>query len=235
LPEEETRPVRFPDLLKMVAESQPHMRVRFSTSHPKDISDRLLRTIAETPNICNHIHLPVQSGSSSVLKRMNRKYDREWYMKRISSIKEIIPDCGISTDVFCGFCGETEDEFQETLSLMECVGYDSAFMFKYSERPGTYAAKKLPDDVPEEVKSERLTRIIELQKKLSIESNKKDVGKIFEVLVEGNSKKSDDELSGRTQQNKMVVFPKVDYKKGDLVKVRIERYTQTTLIGTPVE
>ncbi|MCF8363890.1 MAG: tRNA (N6-isopentenyl adenosine(37)-C2)-methylthiotransferase MiaB [Prolixibacteraceae bacterium] len=235
LPEDETRPVRFPDLLKMVAESQPHMRVRFSTSHPKDISDRLLRTIAGTPNICNHIHLPVQSGSSSVLKRMNRKYDREWYMKRISAINEIIPECGISTDVFCGFCGETEDEFQETLSLMEWVGYDSAFMFKYSERPGTYAAKNLPDDVPEEVKSERLTRIIELQKKLSLESNKKDVGKVFEVLVEGNSKKSDDELSGRTQQNKMVVFPKMDYKKGDLVRVRIDKYTQTTLIGIPEE
>jgi tRNA-2-methylthio-N6-dimethylallyladenosine synthase len=166
---------------------------------------------------------------------MNRKYDREWYMKRISSIKEIIPDCGITTDVFCGFCGETEGEFQETLSLMEWVGYDSAFMFKYSERPGTYAAKNLPDDVPEEVKSERLTRIIELQKKLSLKSNEKDVGKVFEVLVEGHSKKSDDELSGRTRQNKMVVFPKMDYKKGDLVKVKIDKFTQTTLIGTPVE
>jgi len=235
LPEGETRPVRFPDLLKMVAKSHPQMRVRFSTSHPKDISDRLLRTIVETPNVCNHLHLPVQSGSSSVLKRMNRKYDREWYMKRISSIKEIIPDCGISTDVFCGFCGETEEEFQETLSLMEWVKYDSAFMFKYSERPGTYAAKNLPDDVPEEVKSERLTRIIELQKKLSLESNKKDVGKIVEVLAEGKSKKSEEELSGRTDQNKKVVFPKMNYKKGDLVKVKIEKYTQTTLIGTPIE
>lgn len=234
-PEEETRPVRFPDLLKMVAKSQPGMRVRFSTSHPKDISDRLLRTIAETPNICNHIHLPVQSGSSSVLKRMNRKYDRDWYMKRISAIKEIIPGCGITTDVFCGFCGESEEEFQETLSLMQWVGYDSAFMFKYSERPGTYAAKHLNDDVPEEVKSERLTRIIELQKQLSLDSNKRDVGKIFEVLVEGNSKKSENELSGRNEQNKMVVFPRENYQKGDIVKVKIEGYTQTTLIGKTVE
>ncbi|MBN2648461.1 MAG: tRNA (N6-isopentenyl adenosine(37)-C2)-methylthiotransferase MiaB [Prolixibacteraceae bacterium] len=234
-PEGETRPVRFPDLLKMVAESQPDMRVRFSTSHPKDISDRLLKTIAETPNICNHIHLPVQSGSSSVLKRMNRKYDRDWYMKRISAIKEIIPGCGITTDVFCGFCGETEEEFQETLSLMQWVGYDSAFMFKYSERPGTYAAKHLNDDVPEEVKSERLTRIIELQKQLSLESNKRDVGKIFEVLVEGNSKKSENELSGRNEQNKMVVFPRENYQKGDIVKVKIEGYTQTTLLGKAIE
>lgn len=234
-PEEETRPVRFPDLLKMVAKSQPGMRVRFSTSHPKDISDRLLRTIAETPNICNHIHLPVQSGSSSVLKRMNRKYDRDWYMKRISAIKEIIPGCGITTDVFCGFCGESEEEFQETLSLMQWVGYDSAFMFKYSERPGTYAAKHLNDDVPEEVKSERLTRIIELQKQLSLDSNKRDVGKIFEVLVEGNSKKSENELSGRNEQNKMVVFPRENYQKGDIVKVKIEGYTQTTLLGKAVE
>lgn len=234
-PEGETRPVRFPDLLKMVAKSQPGMRVRFSTSHPKDISDRLLRTIAETPNICNHIHLPVQSGSSSVLKRMNRKYDRDWYMKRISAIKEIIPGCGITTDVFCGFCGESEEEFQETLSLMQWVGYDSAFMFKYSERPGTYAAKHLNDDVPEEVKSERLTRIIELQKQLSLDSNKRDVGKIFEVLVEGNSKKSENELSGRNEQNKMVVFPRENYQKGDIVKVKIEGYTQTTLLGKAVE
>ncbi|MDA3879862.1 MAG: tRNA (N6-isopentenyl adenosine(37)-C2)-methylthiotransferase MiaB [Prolixibacteraceae bacterium] len=234
-PKGETRPVRFPDLLKMVAESQPDMRIRFSTSHPKDISDRLLRTIAKTSNTCKHIHLPVQSGSSSVLKRMNRKYDREWYMKRISAIKEIIPDCGITTDVFCGFCGETEEEFQETLSLMQEVGYDSAFMFKYSERPGTYAAKYLKDDIHEEVKSERLTRIIELQKKLSLESNKRDMCKIFDVLVEGASKKSKNELSGRNEQNKMVVFPKQNYKKGDIVKVKIENYTQTTLIGVAVE
>jgi len=231
LPEGETRPVKFPDLLKMVADSQPQMRVRFTTSHPKDLSEKLITTIAATPNICRHIHLPFQSGSSEVLKRMNRKYDREWYIKRIETIKKHLPDCGLSSDIFCGFSGETEAEFQETLSLMELVHFDTAFMFKYSERPGTYAAKHLPDDVPEEVKSERLSRMIELQNRLSLESNKRDIGKTLEVLVEGTSKKSKEELFGRTSQNKVVVFPKKNHKKGDLVLVTIERCTQTTLIG----
>lgn len=235
LPEGEKRPVRFPDLLKIVAESQPDMRIRFSTSHPKDLSGKLIETIASTPNICNHIHLPFQSGSSTVLKRMNRKYDREWYMKRIEAIKEAIPNCGLSSDIFCGFSGETEEDFQETLSLMEWVHFDSAFMFKYSERPGTYAHKHLPDDIPENVKSERLTRMIELQNRLSLESNTKDIGASFEVLVEGRSKKSEDELVGRTSQNKVVVFPKQNYKKGDYVLVKIERCTQTTLIGQAIQ
>ena len=232
--EGKNKPVKFPDLLKMVAESQPQMRVRFTTSHPKDLTERLIKTIATTPNICNHIHLPFQSGSSKILNLMNRKYDREWYMRRIESIKEIIPDCGLSTDVFCGFSTETEEDFQETLSLMEWVKFDSAFMFKYSERPGTYAAKYLKDDVPEEIKSERLDRMIKLQNQLSLEGNKQDIGKIFEVLVEGTSKKSEEELVGRTPQNKVVVFPAKGYKKGDFVQVKINRCTQTTLIGESI-
>ncbi|MDA3930578.1 MAG: tRNA (N6-isopentenyl adenosine(37)-C2)-methylthiotransferase MiaB [Prolixibacteraceae bacterium] len=233
-PEGEIRPFRFPDLLKLVAESQPEMRIRFSTSHPKDLSDRLLKTIASQPNICNQIHLPFQSGSSKILKLMNRKYDREWYLRRIDAIKEIIPECGLSSDIFCGFSSETEEDFQETLSLMKVVKFDSAFMFKYSERPGTYAHKHLPDDVLEEVKSERLTRMIELQNRISLEKNKKDIGKTFEVLIEGTSKKSKEELFGRTSQGKIVVFPKMNFQKGDYVKVKIERCTQTTLIGTLV-
>jgi tRNA-2-methylthio-N6-dimethylallyladenosine synthase len=234
LPEGETKPVRFPDLLKMVALSQPGMRIRFTTSHPKDLTDKLLKTMVSVPNICHHIHLPFQSGSSRILKLMNRKYDREWYLKRIESIREIIPGCGLSTDVFSGFCTETEEDFQETISLMELVKFDSAFMFKYSERPGTYSAKHMKDDVPEEVKSDRLTRIIELQNRLSLEGNKRDIGKTFEVLVEGTSKKSKEELVGRTSQNKVVVFPALNYKKGDLVQVKIERCTQTVLIGRAV-
>ena len=234
LPEGESKPVRFPDLLKRVALSQPGMRVRFTTSHPKDLTDRLLKTMASVPNICNHIHLPFQSGSSRILKLMNRKYDREWYIRRIEAIREILPDCGLSTDVFCGFSSETEEDFQETMSLMEWVKFDSAFMFKYSERPGTYAAKHLPDDVPEEVKSERLERMIKLQSRLSLESNKRDIGKTVEVLVEGTSKKSNDELFGRTSQNKVVVFPKENFKKGDYVTVKIDRCTQTALIGKSV-
>ncbi|MGF7138763.1 tRNA (N6-isopentenyl adenosine(37)-C2)-methylthiotransferase MiaB [Roseimarinus sediminis] len=230
-PEGESRPLRFPDLLKLVAESQPDMRVRFTTSHPKDLSERLLKTMATVPNICHHIHLPVQSGSSKVLKSMNRKYDREWYMRRIEAIREILPDCGISTDVFCGFSGESEEDFQETLSLMEWARFDTSFMFKYSERPGTYAAKNLPDDVPEEIKSERLSRMITLQNRLSLESNQHDIGKVVEVLVEGTSKKSKSELVGRTPQNKVVVFPALKHQKGDRVMVKIERCTQTTLIG----
>ncbi|MCF8357994.1 MAG: tRNA (N6-isopentenyl adenosine(37)-C2)-methylthiotransferase MiaB [Prolixibacteraceae bacterium] len=232
IPKNENKPVRFPDLLKSVALSQPQMRVRFTTSHPKDISTRLIKTIADTSNICNHIHLPFQSGSSRILKLMNRKYDREWYLDRIKTIREYIPDCGLSADIFCGFCTETEEDFQETLSLMEEVRFDTAFMFKYSERPGTYAAKHLEDDVPERVKSERLSRMIELQNKISLKNNQQNIGKTFEVLVEGVSKKSDKELVGRTSQNKVVVFPASGHKKGEYVTVKIERCTQTTLIGT---
>lgn len=231
LPEGKTKPVRFPELLKMVAQSQPAMRVRFTTSHPKDLSDKLLHTMAAMPNICKHIHLPFQSGSSRILQLMNRRYDRDWYLKRIAAIREIIPGCGLSTDVFCGFCTETEEDFMETMLLMEEVKFDSAFMFKYSERPGTYSAKYMDDDVPEEVKSDRLSRMIELQNHISLENNKNDIGKTFEVLVEGRSKKSDKELFGRTSQGKVVIFPGEDYKKGDYVLVTIERCTQTSLIG----
>ncbi|MBP7507669.1 MAG: tRNA (N6-isopentenyl adenosine(37)-C2)-methylthiotransferase MiaB [Prolixibacteraceae bacterium] len=229
--ESEKKIVRFPDLIKMVADSQPDLRIRFTTSHPKDLTDKLIKTIAETPNICNHIHLPFQSGSTRILNLMNRKYDRDWYIKRIETIRKFIPDCGLSTDVFCGFCSETEDDFLETLSLMEYVKFDSAFMFKYSERPGTYAAKNIPDDVPEAVKSERLERIIKLQNHISLNSNKNDIGKTFQVMIEGTSKKSQNELFGRTQQNKVVVFPALDFKIGDSVNVMVERCTQTTLIG----
>ncbi len=231
LPEGERKPVRFWDLLEMVAKEVPGLRIRFTTSHPKDMSDKVLRTIAANPNICRHIHLPLQSGSSRILNKMNRKYDREWYMKRISAIKEIIPDCGLSTDVFSGFCTETEEDHKETLSLMEWAGFDMSFMFKYSERPGTYAHSHLEDDVPEEVKTRRLNEIIELQNRLSIESNQDDIGKTFEVLVEGPSKKNPDEFFGRSSQNKVVVFPNMGFKKGDYVSVKVENCTQTTLIG----
>ncbi len=225
----------FPELLEKVAEINPLLRVRFATSHPKDISDQLIRTIADHANICKSIHLPVQSGSSRILKLMNRKYDREWYLDRISSIKKYIPDCGLSTDIISGFCSETEADHQETLSIMETVGYNYAFMFKYSERPDTLAAKKYKDDVPEQVKSRRLTEIINLQQKLSLQSNKKDVGKTTEVLVEGFSKKSDAHLSGRNSQNKVVVFPRENFKVGDYVKVKIEKCTAATLIGQAVQ
>lgn len=231
LPEGERKPLKFWDLLEQVAPTAPEMRIRFTTSHPKDMSDKVLRKIAEYPNICKHIHLPVQSGSSRILKLMNRKYDREWYLDRIAAIKSIVPDCGLSTDVFTGFCTETEEDHTETLSLMEAVKFDMAFMFKYSERPGTYAHKHLEDNVPEDIKVRRLNEVIQLQNKLSLESNQKDIGKTFEVLVEGFSKKSDEMLFGRTSQNKVVVFPKYHYKKGDLVDVKIEKCTQTTLIG----
>jgi len=217
--------------LEMVALEVPCMRIRFTTSHPKDMSDKTLQTMAEHENICNHIHLPMQSGSSSVLKRMNRKYTAEDYKNSISAIRSILPGCGISTDVFCGFPGETEEDHKQTLELMEWVGFDSAFMFKYSERPGTYAAKNLPDTLSEEEKGKRLQEIIEIQKSSSLKSNKNDVGKIFEVLAEGLSKKSDQELFGRTPENKVVVFPKMDYKPGDIVKVRINKFTSATLIG----
>ena len=222
----------FPRLLEIVATAAPDMRVRFTTSHPKDMSDTTLETMAKYPNIARHIHLPVQSGSNSVLKNMNRKYTREWYLDRVDAIRRILPDAGISSDMFTGFHNESEEDFQQTLSLMEEVGFDSAFMFKYSERPGTFASKNLPDNVEESVKIDRLNRMIALQNKLSLESNQKDIGKIFEVLVEGPSKRNPEEHFGRTSQNKVVVFPKGDTKPGDFVKVKVEEASSATLKGT---
>ncbi|MBD5310504.1 MAG: tRNA (N6-isopentenyl adenosine(37)-C2)-methylthiotransferase MiaB [Bacteroides sp.] len=221
----------FHELLAMVAEAAPDMRIRFTTSHPKDMSDATLETMAKYPNIARHIHLPVQSGSDTVLKLMNRKYTREWYLDRIAAIRRILPDAGISTDLFTGFHNETEEDFQQTLSLMREVGYDSAFMFKYSERPGTFASKHLPDNVPEEVKIERLNRMIALQNELSAMSNRADIGKEFEVLVEGRSKRNADEYFGRTSQNKVVVFPKENTKPGDFVRVMITEAGSATLKG----
>ena len=226
--------VDFAGLLAMVAEAAPEMRVRFTTSNPEDLSDPIIDTMASHANICNHIHLPVQSGSNKVLKLMNRKYTREWYLDRIERIRTAMPDCGISTDMFTGFHDETEEDFQETLSLMREVGFDSSFMFKYSERPGTFAAKRLPDNVPEDVKIDRLNRMIALQNELSLCSNRADVGKTFEVLVEGYSKRSKDDMFGRTQQNKVIVFPAGDAKVGDLVMCKVERATSATLIGVRV-
>ncbi|MFW6351148.1 MAG: tRNA (N6-isopentenyl adenosine(37)-C2)-methylthiotransferase MiaB [Bacteroidota bacterium] len=221
----------FPDLLREVANINSKLRVRFATSHPKDMSDQLLQTIAEHPNICRAIHLPVQSGSSSVLKRMNRKYTKEIYMDRIRSIRNYIPDCAISTDIIAGFCGESEEEHQETIRLMKWAQYDFAFMFKYSERPGTPAAKRFKDDVDEKVKSRRLQEIIHLQNELSLQSNQKDIGKEFEVLVEGRSKKSSEMVSGRNSQNKVVVFPNNGFNPGDYVNVKITDCTSATLKG----
>ena len=229
--EKEGTTITFPQLLRKVAEMVPGMRVRFTTSHPKDMSDETLQVIAEVPNVCKHIHLPVQSGSSRILKLMNRKYTREWYLERVAAIRRIIPDCGLSTDIFSGFHSETEEDHQLSLSLMRECQYDSAFMFKYSERPGTYASKHLPDDVPEEVKIRRLNELIELQNQLSAESNAKDVGKTFEVLVEGVSKRSKDQLFGRTEQNKVVVFDRGSYHIGDFVKVTITESSSATLKG----
>ena len=226
--------ITFPILLRTVAEAIPDMRVRFTTSHPKDMSDETLHVIAEVPNVCKHIHLPVQSGSSRILKLMNRKYTREWYLERVAAIRRIIPDCGLSTDIFSGFHSETEEDHQMSLSLMRECAYDSAFMFKYSERPGTYASKHLPDDVPEEVKIRRLNELIELQNQLSAESNAKDVGKTFEVLVEGISKRSKEQLFGRTEQNKVVVFDRGMHRIGDFVKVRITDSSSATLKGIEV-
>ncbi|MBR3026585.1 MAG: tRNA (N6-isopentenyl adenosine(37)-C2)-methylthiotransferase MiaB [Bacteroidales bacterium] len=223
--------IDFADLLGIVADAAPGMRIRFSTSNPEDMSDKILETMAAHKNICHHLHLPVQSGSSAVLKKMNRKYDREWYLDRIAAVRRIIPDCGLSTDVFCGFCGETLDDHAQTLSLMREVGYDSAFMFKYSERPGTFAARHYADDVPEEEKIRRLKEIIALQNELSLESNRRDIGKTFEVLVEGYSKRSREQMCGRSQQNKMIVFPKGDAKPGDLVMVRVTDASSATLLG----
>ena len=229
--DDKSEKVAFPALLRMVAEAVPDMRIRFTTSHPKDMSDDTLRVIAEMPNICHHIHLPVQSGSDRILKLMNRKYTREWYMDRVRAIRRIIPDCAISTDIFVGYHSETEEDHQMSLSLMREVGYDSAFMFKYSERPGTYASKHLPDDVSEEVKLRRLAEMIELQTKLSAESNAKDVGKEFDVLIEGFSKRSREQLFGRTGQNKVVVFDKGNCHIGQTVKVRITDSSSATLKG----
>ena len=221
----------FADLLAIVADAAPEMRIRFSTSNPEDMSDKILETMAAHKNICKHLHLPVQSGSSSVLKRMNRKYDREWYLDRIAAVKRIMPECGISTDVFCGFSGETLEDQQQTLSLMREVGFDSAFMFKYSERPGTFASRHYPDDITEEEKIRRLNEIIALQNGLSLESNRRDIGKTFEVLVEGYSKRSREQMCGRTQQNKMIVFPKGNAKPGDFVMVKVSEATSATMLG----
>jgi tRNA-2-methylthio-N6-dimethylallyladenosine synthase len=223
--------VGFPELLEKVALIDPLLRVRFSTSHPKDISDDLLHMIARHENICKHIHLPAQSGSTRILKLMNREYTREFYIGRVEAIRKIIPECALSTDMITGFCTETPEDHQESLTLMEWAGFDFAYMFKYSERPGTKAARKFKDDVPEEVKSARLSEMIALQNKLSIKSKKCDIGKIFDVLIEGYSKRSKDHLSGRTSHNKVVVFPVVEKKKGEYVKVLIERTTSATLIG----
>ena len=228
------RDINFAKLLTKVAESVPDMRVRFTTSHPKDMSDETLQVIASHKNICNHIHLPVQSGSDRILKLMNRKYTREWYLDRVAAIRRIIPDCGLTTDIFVGYHSETEEDHQMSLSLMRECGYDSAFMFKYSERPGTYASKHLPDDVPEETKIARLNEMIALQNKLSAESYKKDIGKTFEVLVEGFSKRSREQLFGRTPQNKVVVFDKGQHHIGDFVNVRITESSSATLKGIEV-
>ena len=223
--------IGFPNLLRRVAEEAPEMRVRFTTSHPKDMSDETLHVIAEMPNVCKHIHLPVQSGSDRILKLMNRKYTREWYLGRVEAIRRIIPDCGLSTDIFVGYHSETEEDHQLSLSLMREVGYDSAFMFKYSERPGTYASKHLPDDVSEEEKIRRLNELIALQTEISAQQNKKDEGKEFDVLVEGFSKRSREQLMGRTEQNKAVVMPKAGHHIGETVKVRITDSTSATLLG----
>ena len=227
--------VDFATLLGLVADAAPQMRVRFTTSHPKDMSDEIIATIACHPNICNHIHLPVQSGSNTVLKAMNRKYTREWYLNRIAAIRRMIPDCGISTDMFTGFHGETEEDFEQTLSLMREVGFDSAFMFKYSERPGTFASKFLPDNISEDVKIDRLNRMIALMNELSLESNRRDVGKTFEILVEGYSKRSRSDMFGRTQQNKVVVFPAHDEKVGDFITVKVNSVSSATLLGERID
>ena len=226
--------IAFPELLRRVAEAAPEMRIRFTTSHPKDMSDETLKVIAEMPNVCKHIHLPVQSGSNRILQLMNRKYTREWYLDRVAAIRRIVPDCGLSTDIFVGYCSETEEDHQLSLSLMREVGYDSAFMFKYSERPGTYASKHLPDDVPEEVKIRRLNELIVLQTEQSALQNKKDESREFDVLVEGFSKRSREQLCGRTEQNKMVVFDRGQHHIGETVRVRITGSTSATLLGEAV-
>ena len=221
----------FPQLLQRVARAVPEMRVRFTTSHPKDMSDETLYVIASEPNICHHIHLPVQSGSDRILKLMNRKYTREWYLQRVSAIRRIIPDCAITTDIFAGYCSETEEDHRQSLSLMRECAYDSAFMFKYSERPGTYASKHLPDDIPEETKVRRLNELIALQNELSAESNRRCIGQEVEVLIEGVSKRSREELFGRTGQNKVVIIPRGEHRIGQTVKARILESSSATLRG----
>ena len=227
--------VGFSTLLRLVAEEAPQMRIRFTTSHPKDMSDETLRVIAEMPNVCRHIHLPVQSGSDRILRLMNRKYTREWYLDRVAAIRRIVPDCGLSTDIFVGYHDETEEDHQLSLSLMREVQYDSAFMFKYSERPGTYASKHLPDNVPEEEKIRRLNELIALQTEISASQNRKDEGREFDVLVEGFSKRSREQLCGRTEQNKMVVFDKGSHHIGETVRVRITGSTSATLFAEEVK
>lgn len=227
--------ITFPRLLALVAEEVPQMRVRFTTSHPKDMSDETLEVIAAHDNLCKMIHLPAQSGSDRILKAMNRKYTRAWYLDRIAAIRRILPDCAISTDLFCGFHSETEEDYEQTLSLMREVGYDSAFLFKYSERPGTYASKHLPDDVPEEEKIRRLQGMIDLQNQLSEESNRRDIGKTFEVLIEGFSKRSREQLFGRTSQNKVVIFDKQDLHVGQFIQVKVTRASSATLFGEVVK
>ena len=227
--------VGFPELIRMVADISPLLRVRFATSHPKDMSDELLDTMASMPNICRCIHLPAQSGATSMLERMNRKYTREWYLGRIAAIRRRMPDCAVTTDLIAGFSGETQEEHEATLSLMREVGYDFAYMFKYSERPGTFASKHLPDDIPDDVKTARLQEIIELQNSLSQQSNERDVGREFEILVEGVSKRRADQLFGRTSQNKVVVFDRGDHRTGDYVRVRVTGCTSATLLGEEVK
>ncbi|TSA39196.1 MAG: tRNA (N6-isopentenyl adenosine(37)-C2)-methylthiotransferase MiaB [Porphyromonadaceae bacterium] len=222
----------FPELLEQVAHTVPGMRIRFTTSHPKDMPDETLQVITRNANICRHIHLPVQSGSNRILKLMNRKYDRDWYLNRIRAIRQIIPDCGITTDVFCGFSTETDEDHRDTLSLMKEVRFDFAFMFKYSERPGTYAADHLPDDVPEVDKSRRLQEIIDLQGEIGLAGNRADIGKVFDVLAEGTSKKSKNQLFGRNPQNKVIVFPRENFAPGDIVRVRVTDCTGATLKGS---
>ncbi|MRT94183.1 tRNA (N6-isopentenyl adenosine(37)-C2)-methylthiotransferase MiaB [Ancylomarina sp. 16SWW S1-10-2] len=227
--------ITFPELLDMVAKAEPNMRIRFSTSHPKDMSDDTLKVMAANDNICKSIHLPVQSGSNEVLKNMRRKYTREWYMDRVEAIRKYIPNCGLTSDIFVGFHDETEEQFQETLDLMTWAGYDYSYMFKYSERPGTYAYKHLKDNIPEDVKSRRLSEMIVIQRQLSLESNQRDMGKTFEILIEGLSKKSDQEMYGRSSQNKVFILPKSNLKVGDLVNVKAVNCTSATLIGELID
>ncbi|MBR3373265.1 MAG: tRNA (N6-isopentenyl adenosine(37)-C2)-methylthiotransferase MiaB [Bacteroidaceae bacterium] len=233
--ESDSSTVGFPQLLRTVAEAVPEMRIRFTTSHPKDMSDETLRVMAEEPNICHHIHLPVQSGSNRILKLMNRKYTREWYLNRVAAIRSILPDCALTTDMFCGYCSETEEDHQMSLDLMRQCQYDSAFLFKYSQRPGTYAARHMADDVAEEVKLRRLNEMIALQNELSRQQNAKDKGKTFEILVEGRSKRSADQLFGRTGQNKVVIFDRADHRVGQKLKARITGSSSATLMGEIVE
>ena len=227
--------ITFATLLRMVAREVPEMRIRFTTSHPKDMSDETLRVIADEPNVCRHIHLPVQSGSDKVLERMNRKYTRAWYLDRVAAIRRIVPDCGLSTDIFAGYCGETEEDHQQSLSLMRECKYDSAFMFKYSERPGTFASRHFPDDITDEVKVRRLNELIALQNELSAESNRRCEGREFEILVEGRSKRSANQLYGRTEQNRVVVFDRGRHHPGEFLRVRITGSTSATLMGEVVE